>query len=104
MEPLLASPVKGRASGNAGLHAGKPAPDPSRVDTPLGKMVLGRRGLAGSAEARLLVAAAGSSVVSATGGFNILYSVPKAPHALRFNKSDKQQSRHYRLNKDDTIG
>ena len=67
VEPDVAAPVKGWVSGNAGLHAGKPAPDPSRVDTSLGEIVFRRGGLAGSAEARLPAAAAGSSVISHPG-------------------------------------
>ena len=73
VEPLLAAPVKGWVSGNAGLHAGKPAPDPSRVDKTLGKMVLRRGGLAGSAEARVPAAAAASSGISHPGFIQIVF-------------------------------
>ena len=69
----MAAPVKGWVSGNAGLHAGKPAPDPSRVDKSLGGIVFRRGGLAGSAEARLPAAAAGSSVISHPGFIQIVF-------------------------------
>ena len=51
VEPFLDSPVKGWASGNAWLHAGKPKPDPSEVDEASGVVVFRRGGLAGNAEA-----------------------------------------------------
>ena len=95
VEPTVAAPVKGWVSGNAGLHAGNPAPDPSRVDKSLGGIVFRRGGLAGSAEARLPAAAAGSSVISHPGFIQIVFLCGEAPHALCYNKTDDQKGRHY---------
>jgi hypothetical protein len=70
----LASPVKGRASGPAVMPAGKPWPDPSRVDKAAGVAAFGRGGLAGNAEARELAAAADYSAISHSGFVCIVYS------------------------------
>ena len=51
VEPLVATTIKGWASGTAWLHAGKPWLDPSRVDNAPGVAVFRRGGFVGNAEA-----------------------------------------------------